>query len=167
MRVLVAVASRHGATQDIAATIAAVLRDTGIEAELPNVEDVRDVAGFDAVVLGSAIYMGNGLPEARAFVEQHQHALSMLPLWLFSSGPLGAGDPQPQGDPVGAMKIVAVTHPREHHIFAGRLDKTSLGLRERLATRVVHAPEGDFRDWDAIRNWAGEIAASLQAMAAI
>jgi len=56
---------------------------------------------------------------------------------------------------------MALTQAREHKVFAGKLDKQSLGLAERFVTRVVQAPEGDFRDWQAIRDWARSIAASL------
>lgn len=52
------------------------------------------------------------------------------------------------------------THARDHRIFAGRLDASTLSLGERVAVRAVRAPEGDFRDWAAIRGWAREIAAA-------
>jgi menaquinone-dependent protoporphyrinogen IX oxidase len=48
---------------------------------------------------GSAIYAGSWLPAAKRFAEQHRAQLATLPLWVFSSGPLGAANPQPQDDP--------------------------------------------------------------------
>jgi menaquinone-dependent protoporphyrinogen oxidase len=160
MTVLVTAASKHGSTQEIADVIASELRDAGIQVRSAPIDEVHDLSGVDAVVLGSAIYIGNWLPEARAFVERYQAELAHLPLWLFSSGPIG-DDPQPTGDPLGAMKIIATLHPREHCVFAGKLDRRDLGIGERVVSRVVHAPEGDFRDWDAIRAWSREIAAAL------
>ena len=105
--------------------------------------------------------MGRWLPAARRFAEVHGQALRKLPVWLFSSGPIGAEDPKPPGDPAGVPELLEATGAREHIIFAGKLDKRSLGLAERLMVRAVHAPEGDFRDWEAVHEWARSIASSL------
>ena len=53
---------------------------------------------------------------------------------------------------------MATTNAREHRLFFGKLDPGELGFGEKLAVRVVGAPSGDFRDWDSIRDWAGQIA---------
>jgi len=66
------------------------------------------------------------------------------------------------GVPATLDDLLAQTGAREHQVFVGRLDKSALGLRERLIARLVKAPEGDFRDWDAIRGWASRIAAALE-----
>ena len=58
------------------------------------------------------------------------------------------------------------TSARDHRIFAGRIDSRQLGFGERAILRMVKAPEGDFRSWDEIRAWAGEIAAALSALPA-
>lgn len=163
MNVLVAVSSKHGGTREIARVIAEELRALGLDPDLREAGAVRDLAGYDAVVLGSAVYMGNWLPEARAFVARHGAALAGLPVWLFSSGPLGAENPQPPGDPAGGAAVLAATGARGHRVFAGRLERGDLGLGERAISRLVHAPEGDFRDWAAIRAWAREIGAALAA----
>ena len=55
MHVLVAVASRHGSTREIADAIAQELRMQGVDADVRHVEDVPDLNSYDAVVLGSAI----------------------------------------------------------------------------------------------------------------
>jgi menaquinone-dependent protoporphyrinogen oxidase len=113
------------------------------------------------VVLGSAVYMGNWLGEARRFAERHQQQLAKLPVWFFSSGPLGKDDPLPQGDPERIKDLDQAIKPQDHRVFVGKLDKRTLGLGERLAVKMVHAPEGDFRDWTAVREWARGIAAAL------
>jgi menaquinone-dependent protoporphyrinogen oxidase len=107
--------------------------------------------------------MGKWLPEARRFVERHRARLSRLPVWLFSSGPLGTDDPQPHGDLPALPELLQATGAREHRTFAGALVAGRLGLGERLIVKAVHAPEGDFRDWESIRAWAGTIAAALKA----
>lgn len=82
--------------------------------------------------------------------------------WLFSSGPLGPPDHLiPEGEPADAEPLSELVRARGHRVFAGRLERASLGLAERAAAKVVHAPEGDCRDWDAIDAFAGEIASQL------
>lgn len=161
MKVLLAVASKHGSTREIAAAIAATLRTQSFEVDLRDIAEVAEVAGYDAVIIGSAIYAGQWLPEARQFAKHHAVQLAARPLWLFSSGPLGAGEPQPHDDPqqlATALQDVAI---RDHRIFVGKLDPADLGFGERLIARVVHAPAGDFRDWSAVRDWASAIGAEL------
>ena len=58
--------------------------------------------------------------------------------------------------------VLASIEPRGHRLFAGALDRHRLGWGERALVAALHAPEGDFRDWDAIEDWAGEIAAALK-----
>src|SRR5262249_60589803 len=87
---LVADASKHGATRQIAERIAETLRTGGLDAESRPVDAVGDPAGYDAFVIGSAAYLGSWLKAATAFVRRHQALLTSRPVWLFSSGPLGA-----------------------------------------------------------------------------
>ena len=96
------------------------------------------------------------------FVEDNQVRLGEVPIWLFSSGPLGQENPQPTGDPKQIDTLMADTRAREHRVFVGKLDKHSLGVGERLIARAVGAPEGDFRDWAAIRSWAHKITGVLK-----
>src|SRR5262245_7899011 len=88
-RVLVAVASPHGSPREIADAIAETLRSAGLDVDLRDVADVKDLAPYDAVVLGSAVYMGHWVREARQFATDQAEGLRRLPLWLFSSGPVG------------------------------------------------------------------------------
>jgi len=167
-RVLVATASRHGGTAAIAAEIAKTLR-IALFADLPgsivdlrSVDQVSTVAGYDAVVLGSAVYMGRWMPAAREFADRQAGALATIPVWLFSSGPIG-DPPKPEQDAADVDWITTATGARGHHTFAGQLDPQRLGFAERAVAWAVHAPEGDYRDWPAIRQWAGQIGAALRA----
>ncbi|MDI7250883.1 MAG: flavodoxin domain-containing protein, partial [Bacillota bacterium] len=112
-----------------------------------------------AAVIGSAVYMGSWQPDALRLVERHREGLAGIPVWLFSSGPLGPDDPR--FHPRQVPDLMQATHARDHRIFPGRLEARTLSLGERLAVRAVRAPEGDLRDWAAIRGWAREIAATL------
>ncbi len=163
-KVLVAFASKHGSTSEIARVIAEELQAADIIVDLYDLREkteVENLAGYDAVILGSAIYEGRWLPQAKHFGEQYKTALSRLPLWLFSSGPLGWDDPKTQDDPNKLAVSIGEAKVLDHQIFVGKLDLTELGFGERLLTKLVKVPEGDFRDWVKIREWAQEIAQRL------
>ena len=159
---LVAAASKHGATQEIAEAIGRVLAERGVGADVMRVEDVTDATGYEAVVLGSAVYMGNWLEPARRFVEEHGDELAARPIWLFSSGPTGEPPRPAEDQAVQIDPITAKTHAREHRLFDGKLDKSQLSFAERAVVLAVRGAEGDFRDWDEVAAWATGIAAALQ-----
>ena len=161
MNILLAVATKHGATHGIADVIAEEMAEAGVVAAVRNLEAVHDLAGYDAAILGSAIYMGHWMPAAHRFIDEHEAELKAMPVWLFSSGPLGTDAPVPAHPPVALGRMAERIDASEYRMFAGRLDNQDLSLGERIVTRAVHAPEGDFRDWDAIRGWARGIASSL------
>lgn len=162
MRVLVTAASRHHGTREIAEAIATGLVRRGLEAEAVPVEQVTSLHGYDAVVLGSAVYMGRWLGEARRLAQIHTSALCMMPVWLFSSGPIGPLDHLvPAGTPADVPVLMRLTRAIGYRTFPGRLDMRRLHFAERAVARTIHAPEGDDRDWDAIDRFAGEIADEL------
>ncbi len=161
MTILVTAASKHRSTMGIAKAIAAELRTMGYEVDVAPTDGHVHVDRYDAVILGSAVYMGKWLPEATAFAASNMSSLREKVVWLFSSGPLGWDDPIPKDDPTDAAAVLAEIGARGHQVFVGKLDTQDLGFMERLATRAVKAPEGDFRDWPAIRAWAREIGDSL------
>ncbi|HEU5015051.1 MAG TPA: flavodoxin domain-containing protein [Roseiflexaceae bacterium] len=163
MTILVAVASKHGSTRAIAESIAEQLRSANLPVDLRAAGEVNDLSGYDAVILGSAVYAGSWLPEARKFAARFHAKLAQVPVWVFSSGPVGADNPQPRDDPQQLAAPLGMVPVRDHRVFAGKLELDDLGFGERLIAKVVSAPEGDFRDWDAISRWAREIATALQA----
>jgi menaquinone-dependent protoporphyrinogen oxidase len=162
MTALVVSASRHGATREIADMIGATIAARGIATDIRAVEDVAALDGYDAVVVGGAVYMGDWIKPARAFVERHAGELAARPTWMFSSGPIG--DP-PKPDADSAVKVddlVTAANARDHRVFAGRLELRRLGLVQRTVARAVHAAEGDYRDWDEIQAWGTSIADALE-----
>jgi menaquinone-dependent protoporphyrinogen oxidase len=165
MRVLVSAASRHGATSEIAQAIAEALTTAGIEADLRNPEEVSSLMAYDGIVLGSGVYAGRWLAPARQLIQREATALAGKPVWLFSSGPLG--DPaRPEHDPEDVELLLKQTHAVDHRVFAGKIDRRQLGIAEKAIFAVVRAPEGDFRPWPAITEWASDIASALRARAA-
>ena len=165
MKVLVCAASKHGATTEIAAEIGAALSAAGVEAFVLAPGEVESCDGYDAAVVGSAIYAGHWLEPARTLVERHQEALRTIPVWLFSSGPIG-DPPKPVEEPVDAQPLVNLIGARGHRVFAGEVDRARLGFGERAIVAAVRAPNGDFRPWAVIEAWAREIATELRGVSA-
>ena len=173
MKVLVAYASKHGATQGIAERIAKMLVAGGHDADVRALPSRAKVEGYDACVIGSAVYAGHWRKEATAFMRSQKEALANRPLWLFSSGPLGTAMTDAKGNdvrsaavPKEAPELERATHPREHHVFFGALDPRRLTVAERALRKLPAArammPEGDFRDWAEVDSWAEEIASRVE-----
>ena len=148
---------------EIAEAIARGLAREELPAVVRPVADVHDLAAFDAVILGSAVYMGRWLEPARAFAADNATALRALPVWLFSSGPIG-DPPRPEAaKAVDVTGLMETTGAQGHQLFAGRLDRHRLGFGERAVMVAFGAKDGDFRDWDAIAAWARGIAVGVRA----
>ena len=172
MSVLVAYASKHGATQGIAERIAETLR-AGLDAEARPVRDVGNLDGYDAFVIGSAVYMFHWMKEAVTFLRRNRDLLVTRPVWLFSSGPLGTDETDAQGRNVREVaaaketgELVETVKARDHQMFFGAFQPDKpVGLTERVVMLMPAArdafPKGDFRDWEEIDRWAEGIARSL------
>jgi menaquinone-dependent protoporphyrinogen oxidase len=161
MTVLVAYASKHGSTAGIAEAIADSLVDHEVKAEAKSVDAVDDLGPYEAVVLGSAVYAGSWMKEAVAFAERHAGELARMPVWLFSSGPLGEDVKGDEEQPRQLPELRRAIAPKGHRVFHGALDTSALGFAERMIAKAVKAPVGDFRNWDAIRAWGEQIAEEL------
>ena len=161
MTVLVAYASKHGSTQGIAERIARELGQLGIQAEARPLDEVSDPGSYEALVIGSAIYYGSWMKEATEWVHRNQAVLAKLPVWLFSVGPLGTEVKDAEQQPKDMAEFQQAIRPREQRVFFGALDHHRLSFAERMVVKAVRAPEGDFRDWEAIDAWAASIARDL------
>jgi menaquinone-dependent protoporphyrinogen oxidase len=159
--ILVAYASKHGSTAEIAHRIAERLSERGHEVDPRPVTEVGVLGRSEAVVLGSAVYAGSWRKEAVGFVERHREVLARTPVWLFSSGPLGHRIEDEQEQPRQLEEITEWIAPRDHRTFFGKLDLSVLSFGERMIAKAVKAPEGDFRDWAEIEAWADGIAVRL------
>lgn len=160
MKVLVAVASRHGSTREIGDAVAEVLDEAGFDVTVADPDDVDTVEPYGAVVLGSSVYVGRWAASARAMVERCACCLVSRPVWLFSSGPVGY-PPAPESPPEEIAGIVSRLRARGHRTFPGRLDNGALGLAERAAVALLQAEQGDFRVWADVADWAAAIASEL------
>jgi menaquinone-dependent protoporphyrinogen oxidase len=162
MRILMTAASRHEATNEVAKVIADRIERAGIEVVTRRPEEVGHLSGYDAVVLGSAVYAGHWLRPAKELVERTSSRMRTMPVWLFSTGPVG--DPlKPDAPPADVGPMIELSGAREHRLFGGRLDRRHLGFAEKAMVRMVGAADGDHRPWAEIEAWAEEIAAALNA----
>ena len=161
--VLVAYASKHGSTAEIAGAVAQTLNECGLRAVCVDSSDVVSLEPYDAVVLGSAVYMKRWRREARGFLRHHAHELAVRPFWVFSSGPVGeAGNDAPAWtEPHATIAAAEGLGARDHVVFGGSLSPEAHGMARAMAKNTP--PEyRDRRDWDEIRAWAQGIAATLQ-----
>lgn len=174
MRVLVTYSSRYGGTRGIAERIAGVLRSRGFAAQARSLRVLGNVDTYEAYVVGSAVYMGRWQGDARAFVNRHRELLASHPVWLYSSGPLGTRQVDPQGrdvrvvaEPAELESLRSAVRPRDHRVFFGAFQRSTLGLVDRAVSRLPAAKdlltEGDFRDWSEVEAWARSIADALGA----
>jgi len=165
-RVLVAYATKYGATAGIAEKIGQVLRDAGLTVDVQPAGQAGDPAAYQAVVLGSAVYIGKWRKEAAKYLRDNEQALSQRPVWLFNSGPLGEGNATEQAGELGFPKdlrpIADRIKVRDVAVFFGAVDPEKLNPLEGWMFKNVKSPVGDFRDWDAIAAWAEGIAAALK-----
>ena len=162
MTVLVAYASKHGSTAEIAEAIASGLREDGVAADCAAVEDVGGLGAYDAVVLGSAVYMKRWQGDARHFLRRHAKELAELPFWIFSSGPTGdpAEDDAAWQEPKRTVAKAEKLGVRDHVVFGGRISPESGRMAKAMADNTPEEYR-DRRDWDEIRAWASGIAADL------
>jgi menaquinone-dependent protoporphyrinogen oxidase len=164
--VLVAYASKYGATQEIAEKIGDVLSQAGLQVDVFPVDSIRDLHPYKAVILGSAVYVGKWQKEAVEFLRTNEIILTARSVWLFSSGPTGHGDPvelvEGQRLPDSLQPLVDRIRPRDIAVFHGHINPAKINLIEKWAIKsLVKKPFGDFRDWDAISSWATSIADAL------
>jgi menaquinone-dependent protoporphyrinogen oxidase len=154
--ILVAYATKHGSTIEVAEGIADVLRDRGHEVDVGPAADVRALDGYSAVVLGGALYMGHYHADAVRFLKLHRHALHEIPLAVFAMGPktLAEADVAASRKQLDhALETVPELTPAAVAIFGGVVDPSKLRFPfKRMAA-------SDARDWDAVAAWGHELAA--------
>jgi menaquinone-dependent protoporphyrinogen oxidase len=165
-QVLVTYATKHGATAEIAEKIGQVLRQAGLCTDVLPTDRVSELSPYKAVVLGSAVYIGRWHKEAAKFLKANEKVLAEQLVWLFSSGPMGEGNPVELTEgwnfPRALQPIADRIRPRDIAIFHGLVNMEKLNFIEKWIINKVEAPAGDFRDWDAITSWATSISDVLK-----
>ena len=162
-KILVAYASVSGSTGEVAQAIGDVLAEHGAIVEVEHVRHIKTVAGYHGAVVGSSIRAGRWLPEASQFVEVQADTLRQIPVAYFTTCLTMVTDSADNRQTVLAymepiLQIIPEVKPVGLGLFAGSLDPNR-SLMAQLNPNL--APHGDYRDWNAIKQWATEIAASL------
>jgi menaquinone-dependent protoporphyrinogen oxidase len=172
-KVLVAYASTHGSTQEVAEVVAATLREQGLTVDLQSARQVRTLDGYGAVVLGAALYMFRLHKDALRFLSRHQKALTGdLPIAIFAGGPIASGDGKGSLDEDGWQEVrkqldqelakFPWLRPLAVEVIGGKFDPNRLHFPWNLLPALRNMPPSDLRDWEAIRSWASSLAMALQ-----
>jgi menaquinone-dependent protoporphyrinogen oxidase len=160
--VLIAYASKYGATRDIAKRIAQVLERSGLSAEVKEAESVSSLNDYNAVIIGSSVYFSNWLPEASELLESFQDELAAKPVWLFSSGLALLSQPKGWLLPETLQPLVKKIKPKDVALFGGKVDAEGLSLDDWLINPSLRVEAGDYRDWAEIETWAKSIVRALK-----
>lgn len=158
--VLLAYATRYGSTQEVAETIAAALRQAGLEVDLQPMQEVKRLDPYDAVLLGAAIYNTRWHPDAHQFLSKHQEALKQRPVAIFALGPLSTSEAamlRSRHQLDKELEKYPWLKPVALEVFVGKMDPAKLGFLERMFSTA-----SDHMDWEAIRAWANVLPAQLQ-----
>ncbi len=170
-KLLVTYASKYGATREIAERVGHVLRQAGLEVDTLPIANVRDLAAYQGVILGSAVYVGKWMKSACEFMKKYEMDLAKLPVWIFSSGPTGEGDPVALLGgwrfPADQKPIIDHIQPRDIVVFHGNISLARVNFIEKTAVQALKKPFGDFRNWSAVTSWATAIAESLKVAEAL
>lgn len=164
MKVLVSVSSRHGGTKEIGARVAQALREAGHDVVEEQPDDVEHVHHYDAVVLGSSVYVGRVGLDLKDLVERQGALLRGRPVWLFWSGPV-TDEPERVPVPPDVAELGRVVGARQIRVFGGRVDRDGLSVTERSLVALVPAAPGDHRDLVDASAWGAQLAVALGAPA--
>lgn len=155
MRVLITWGSKRGGTEGLARMIGKELVAQGVEVELAAAHDAVSPKGFDAVIVGGALYANRWHRHARRWVRRHERELSAVPVWFFSSGPLDdsarSGDIAPTRHVETLMERVGA---QSHMTFGGRMDPKD-------PSPLAKSHAGDWRDPEHVRAWSVAVARAL------
>jgi menaquinone-dependent protoporphyrinogen oxidase len=158
VNVLVAYASKHGTTREVAESIGTTLGEHGLTVEIEEARRVREIARYDAVVVGGGLYMGKWHADARRLLKRHQEELARKSLAVFGMGPDSLDESKVAESRKQLNRALAATpelKPIAVTIFGGALDPKSWRFP------FSRLPAFDARNWDAIRGWAKDLAAKL------
>src|SRR5262245_19335364 len=158
MRALVTYGSKMGGTAELARMVGSALARHGLSVDVRSAATAPPPGGYGAVVVGGALYNGRWHRDARVYVRHHRDELRRVPVWLFSSGPLGeAGLHATDVGPTTQVRALGQQiGARGHVTFGGRLDPDAPGL---LARAMARSQAGDWHDPDQVERWVDGIVA--------
>lgn len=163
-KILVAYATHAGSTAEIADAVGKKLAQGGAMVDVLSIKNINRLAGYQAVVLGSAVRAGKVLPEILTFVKAHKSELQKLPVAYFAVGMTLREDTPEKRKTVDAYldPLRAEISPVDVGLFAGKMDYSKIGFIEKLIIKyIIKVPEGDSRNWQEINNWAEKLLPKL------
>lgn len=163
--VLVAYATRHGSTVEVAETVAETLREHGLSVDLQPLSEVQTLTGYRAIVMGAPLYMFRWHKDAKHFLADHRQVLAKLPTAIFALGPFEDKPEDWQGVREQLDKELAKfawLQPVDVEIVGGKFDPATLRFPFNLIPGLRKLPVSDIRDWDAIHAWANRLAGTFQ-----
>ena len=159
MRILITWGSKRGGTQGIARMLGEALQAEGHQVGVPPPGEAARARGFDAVIVGGALYANRWHRAARRFVTRREQDLRRVPVWFFSSGPLDdSADHQDIPPTVQVEILMERVGAQGHKTFGGRLLPDARGFP---ASAMAKKHAGDWRNPGRIRSWASDIARAL------
>lgn len=167
-KVLIAYSTKYGSTTEVAERIGAELCGLGHDVDVVRAGEVRDITGYDAIVVGAPFYIGSWPKEARTFLDQHQVALVAKPVALFALGPTSKDEDMAEAEKQidGMLEKLGWLKPTVTRMFVGKYDPKLLRGPDKLLTKLPASPlhdlaANDDRDWDAISAWARSLPVAL------
>ena len=160
-KVLVTYASKYGSTGGVADAIGKELCSKDVTSDVALIHNAGNIGSYQGVVIGSAIYMGKWMSEAVDFVKKNKDTLRQMPVAYFLvcmtlSKPTEENRAKVLSYMDSILKAVPEIKPVGIGTFAGALDYNNLSWLNKKILKSKGTPEGDFRDWNAIRAWARE-----------
>ncbi len=173
MKVLIAYATAHGSTAEVAERMGEIFEKNDITVDVKNVENIQSIEGYDAYVIGTAVHAGTWLPQAHKFMEDFEEDLAKKPAFcwvtcirvLESRGYDWVLNNYMPPWLLNTLNIQGLT------AFAGKLalDEVSMDEEWTLALkydgqRSARDHNGDFRDWSIIQDWSENVAQKINAL---
>ena len=166
-KILVAYATAAGSTGEIAQAVGQALCDQGATVDVRPAKEVTGLTDYGAVILGTGIRIGKPYSDAVAFLKTHQAPLSEMPVAAFVVCGTMKEDTEDSCREAEAYVDVLFDHapgvkPVAKGLFGGAIDPDKLSWPMRMMmVKLLKEPGGDYRDWEAIRDWAIEVYPAL------
>ena len=155
-KILLAYGTAAGSTAEVAQAIGDKMGEGGAQVDVKPVESVKDISGYDAVVVGTAVRMFHILGKTRRFLRKHRKALQAVPVAYFLVCLTMGEETQDNITKATnfAEQMVETKAPVSLGLFGGCIIHEN--LNDVFGRSMKSVPEQDHRDWEKIHSWARE-----------
>jgi len=167
-KVLVVYATKFGSTKEVAEKVGEIIRSKKIRVDVRNVNTVKDISAYSAVILGTAIRMGKPVSDAFSFIKKYKDDIKNKSVAFFSVG-LYMKEDTPENREKATKCLLPlieqVENPVSIGLFGGKIDYSTMPLLLRWTfskDTSGELQEGDWRDWDTISSWVDELLPRLE-----